>query len=162
MYFLILFILHETLALVPDIFTYSTCINSPPEFSPGCMANLTVNLGDSAVFNCQVDPRCHIQYLYWYHEVNGQRRLLKTGKNSSEPYSHTIHSVLKRDLGRYHCVIANIRGKNECSASLSLNSQGNKPHLWTTVGRSHSANHRCLHSMCLYIIFFVFFGRALS
>ena len=40
--------------LMPDLLTYKTCMNSPPGFSPGCMANVTVNIGERAQFNCQV------------------------------------------------------------------------------------------------------------
>ena len=44
----------KALSIVPDIFTYKTCVNSPPGFSPGCMDNVTVYPGDKATFNCQV------------------------------------------------------------------------------------------------------------
>ena len=69
----------------------------------------------------QVDPRCHVQYLYWFHESRGgQKRLIKTGRNASEPYVHEIGEVFEEDFGRYFCVIANVLGESECSAYLSL------------------------------------------
>ena len=40
--------------LMTDLFSYKTCVNSPPSFSPGCMTDLTVNIGERATFNCQV------------------------------------------------------------------------------------------------------------
>jgi hypothetical protein len=48
-----------------------------------------------------VDTRCVIQYLHWYHEdIYGEKRLLKTSKNSNDPYLHTIKGVEDTDLGR--------------------------------------------------------------
>lgn len=41
-------------SFVPEFFWYRTCADSPPGFSPGCMDNVTVNIGEKAVFNCQV------------------------------------------------------------------------------------------------------------
>lgn len=52
------FIMHQpsttALSLFPDMFKYKTCADSAPEFSLGCMANVTVNIGERATFNCQV------------------------------------------------------------------------------------------------------------
>ncbi len=101
-----------------------------------------------------MDPKCIIQYLNWYHEpeiaiVNedvsdgefrgrleaesrsvsigyGERRLIKTGRGANDPYMHTINSVTHADLGRYACVIANVRGERECSAYLTLRSSGSR------------------------------------
>ena len=42
------------LAILPDFVTYKTCLYSAPSFSPGCMANVTANVGERATFNCQV------------------------------------------------------------------------------------------------------------
>ena len=43
-----------------------------------------------------MDPQCIIQYVHWYHEPEtGEKRLIKTGRNSSEPYSHVIEEVLE-------------------------------------------------------------------
>ena len=42
------------LSLFPDMFKYKTCADSAPKFSLGCMANVTVNIGERATFNCQV------------------------------------------------------------------------------------------------------------
>jgi len=108
--------------LVSDLLTYKTCMNSPPSFSPGCMADVTVNIGERATFNCQVDPQCLIQYIHWYHESaeTGVKRLLKTGRNATEPYVHVINTVLQQDFGRYYCVIKNVVGKSECSAFLAI------------------------------------------
>ena len=42
-----------------------------------------------------------IQYLHWYHEdIYGEKRLLKTSKNSNDPYLHTIRRLEDTDLGR--------------------------------------------------------------
>jgi len=113
--------------LMTDLFSYKTCVNSPPSFSPGCMTDLTVNIGERATFNCQVDPQCLIQYIHWYHESeSGVKRLLKTGRNATEPYVHTIDRVLEEDFGRYYCVIKNVVGKSECSANLMVKSGSEK------------------------------------
>ena len=78
-------------------------------------------------FFLQVDPRCHIQYLYWYHETpQGERRLLKTGRNATEPYVHTILSADDRHQGRYYCIINNVMGQNECSAFLIIRNSSPK------------------------------------
>jgi len=111
----------DGLSIVPDILTYKTCVNSPPGFSEGCMDNVTVYPGGSATFNCQVDPRCHIQSLHWYHESPlGESKLLKTGRNATEPYMHTIDSAFDQHQGRYYCRIENVMGINECSAFLII------------------------------------------
>jgi hypothetical protein len=44
----------ESLSFMPEFLWYKTCADSPPGFSPGCMNNVTVNIGERAVFNCQV------------------------------------------------------------------------------------------------------------
>jgi len=116
------------LSIVPDILTYKTCVNSPPGFSPGCMDNVTVYPGGTATFNCQVDPRCHIQYLWWYHETpGGEKRLLKTGRNATEPYMHTIIGAGDQHQGRYYCIINNVMGENECSAFLIIRNSADSP-----------------------------------
>jgi len=117
----------DGLSIVPDILTYKTCVNSPPGFSEGCMDNVTVYPGGSATFNCQVDPRCHIQSLYWFHESpSGENTLLKTGRNATEPYFHTIDSALDIHQGRYYCRIENVMGINECSAFLIIRNSASK------------------------------------
>ena len=81
-----------------------------------------------------------VQYLNWYHEPEmvvhdsssnsaggssigyGERRLLKTGIGSNDPYMHTIDAVMHSDFGRYACVIANVMGERECSAYLTIRS----------------------------------------
>ena len=69
----------------------------------------------------QVDPQCIIQYVHWYHEPeDGEKRLIKTGKNSTEPYNHVIQEVLEADFGRYYCLIANVMGETECTAYLTI------------------------------------------
>ena len=71
-----------------------------------------------------MDPQCIIQYVHWYHEPEtGEKRLIKTGRNSSEPYSHVIREVLEEDFGRYYCLIANVMGETECTAYLSIKSR---------------------------------------
>lgn len=56
----------------------------------------------SRLLSLQVDPRCVIQYLHWYHEdaATGEVRMLKTSKNSNDPYVHTIERVTHDHLGR--------------------------------------------------------------
>ena len=71
-----------------------------------------------------MDPQCIIQYVHWYHEPEtGDKRLIKTGRNSSEPYAHVIEEVLEADFGRYYCLIANVMGETECTAYLSIKSR---------------------------------------
>ncbi len=88
----------------------------------------------------QVSPRCHVQYVHWYHEpyfydpsfvtdggsyaLSGDRKLFKTGSGGGEPYLHTIHGVTHEHLGKYVCEIANVMGKTECVAHLSIRSGG--------------------------------------
>ncbi|TRY70216.1 hypothetical protein TCAL_17251 [Tigriopus californicus] len=108
--------------LIPEFLSYKTCADAPPSFS-GCMSNVTADLGERVVLNCQVDPRCVIQYLHWYHEpMVGDKRLLKTGKSSNDPYVQTINRVEEHNFGRYICVIANVAGETECSAYLAIRS----------------------------------------
>ena len=77
-------------------------------------------------FLFQVDPRCHIQSLVWYHDApNGDKRLLKTARNASEPYVHTIIRAGDHHQGRYYCIINNVMGENECSAFLILRNASN-------------------------------------
>lgn len=129
------------LSIVPEILTYKTCVNSPPGFSEGCMDNVTVYPGGSATFNCQVDPRCHIQSLYWYHEgPSGESRLLKTGRNATEPYIHTINSAYDHHQGRYYCRIQNVMGINECSAYLIIRNSAVK------------TEHQCQYSVLIPIL----------
>ena len=71
-----------------------------------------------------MDPQCIIQFVRWYHEPEiGEKRLIKTGRNSSEPYSHVIEEVLEADFGRYYCLIKNVMGETECTAYLSIKSR---------------------------------------
>ena len=82
----------------------------------------------------QVDPRCVVQYLNWYHEdLLGEQRLIKTAKSTNDPYIHIIESVMDSDLGRYYCVIANVVGENQCTAYLSMKSGAD-----ATISRSAS------------------------
>ena len=39
--------------LIPEFLSYKTCMNAPPSFS-GCMTNVTADLGQRVVLNCQV------------------------------------------------------------------------------------------------------------
>ncbi len=43
------------LSFMPEFLLYKTCADSPPGFSPGCMNNVSVNIGEKAIFNCQVN-----------------------------------------------------------------------------------------------------------
>ena len=75
----------------------------------------------------QVDVRCHIQSLYWYHEnLSGEKRLIQTARNSTEPYMYTINRASDLHRGRYFCIINNVMGQNECSAHLVLQNSGQK------------------------------------
>jgi len=47
----------DALSFIPEFLWYKTCADSPPGFSPGCMSNVTVNIGERAVFNCQVSQK---------------------------------------------------------------------------------------------------------
>ena len=79
------------------------------------------------LFFFQVDPRCHIQSLYWFHESpSGESRLLKTGRNATEPYIHNIESAFDHHQGRYYCRIENVMGINECSAFLIIRNSASK------------------------------------
>ena len=76
----------------------------------------------------QVDVRCHIQSLYWYHEnLSGEKRLIQTARNSTEPYMYTINQATDLHRGRYFCIINNVMGQNECSAHLVLQNSGPPP-----------------------------------
>ena len=81
-----------------------------------------------------MDPQCIIQYVHWYHEPEtGEKRLIKTGRNSSEPYAHVIEEVLEADFGRYYCLIANVMGETECTAYLSIKSRASSISLISTT-----------------------------
>ena len=101
--------------------------------------------------NClflQVDPRCHIQSLYWYHEgPSGESRLLKTGRNATEPYIHTINSAYDHHQGRYYCRIQNVMGINECSAYLIIRNSAVK------------TEHQCQYSVLIPILAFLHWMR---
>lgn len=107
-----------------------------------CRVRTKAPLQTTRIF-LQVDPRCMIQYLHWYHEPDyGEKRLLKTGRNANDPYMHTIDKVLTNKImsfvwspvnarswhlqvmhhhfGRYVCVIANVVGESQCSAYLMM------------------------------------------
>ena len=76
------------------------------------------------LFFFQVDPRCSIWYLRWYHEPEiGGERHLKSSRNANDPYVHTIHKLGHHDFGKYTCVIENVVGKSECSAHLVMRSK---------------------------------------
>ncbi len=73
----------------------------------------------------QIDPRCLVQYVHWYHEpLDGpekdKRVLFKTAGDPGEPYVHTIASVHRAHLGKYTCEIANVVGVTKCTAHLSV------------------------------------------
>ena len=42
-------------ALIPEFLSYKTCFEAPPDFS-GCMTNVTADIGERVVLNCQVSP----------------------------------------------------------------------------------------------------------
>ena len=99
-----------------------------------------------------MDPQCIIQYLHWYHESeSGEKRLIKTGRNATEPYMHVIEEVLEEDFGRYYCVIKNVVGKSECSAYLAIKNSSNPS--------SILAASTLLFSLWCYVVVVVeFFG----
>ena len=62
-----------------------------------------------------------------FHESpSGENTLLKTGRNATEPYFHTIDSALDIHQGRYYCRIENVMGINECSAFLIIRNSASK------------------------------------
>ena len=62
-----------------------------------------------------------------FHETpSGENTLLKTGRNATEPYFHTINEALDIHQGRYYCRIENVMGINECSAFLIIRNSASK------------------------------------
>ena len=66
-------------------------------------------------------------FSFRFHESpSGENVLLKTGRNATEPYFHTIDSALDIHQGRYYCRIENVMGINECSAFLIIRNSASK------------------------------------
>ena len=48
-----------------------------------------------------------MQYLYWFHERGGRKRLIKTGRNATEPYVHEIDEV-RNPFGQAAAAVAHL------------------------------------------------------
>ena len=89
------------------------------------MNNITVGLGESATFNCQVDMRCIVAYIEWYHEMdNGTERLIKSASSPGDPHIYYIEKVKPTDKGVYTCLAGNVQGQAAESCYLMVNSVG--------------------------------------
>ena len=52
-FILLLFLDQPVKGLIPEFLSYKTCVDAPPSFS-GCMSNVTADIGQRVVLNCQV------------------------------------------------------------------------------------------------------------
>jgi len=87
------------------------------------MKNLTVDLGDTARFQCAVDMSCLVSYIQWWHHMgNGSQRLLRTGSSSGNPYSFIVKDVSWMDEGFYTCMAGNTIGETVSQAYLHISS----------------------------------------
>ena len=68
----------------------------------------------------------HPFYFRFHESPSGENTLLKTGRNATEPYFHTINEALDIHQGRYYCRIENVMGINECSAFLIIRNSASK------------------------------------
>lgn len=86
------------------------------------MKNLTLNLGETARFQCSVDMQCMVSYIHWYHLINnGSQKLLTTGSGfSGSPYTFIIQDVTYTDEGFYQCMAGNILGETVTQAYLHI------------------------------------------
>jgi len=87
------------------------------------MKNLTLREGDTARFKCNVDMKCMVSYIQWYHQefdINGTSTLLRTGASMGNPYSYVIKDVTDKDEGFYSCVAGNTLGETVSSAFLEI------------------------------------------
>jgi len=87
------------------------------------MKNLTLREGDTARFQCNVDMKCMVSYIQWYHhefDFNGTSTLLRTGSSMGNPYSYAITAVSVKDEGFYSCVAGNTLGETVSSAFLEI------------------------------------------
>jgi len=87
------------------------------------MKNLTLREGDTARFKCNVDMKCMVSYIQWYHQEfddNSTSTLLRTGADMGNPYSYTIKAVSYSDEGFYSCVAGNTLGETISSAFLQI------------------------------------------
>lgn len=87
------------------------------------MKNLTVDIGDTARFQCAVDMSCLVSYIQWWHQMgNGSQRLLRTGSTSGNPYSFIVKDVSWLDEGFYTCMAGNTIGETVSQAYLHISS----------------------------------------
>jgi len=87
------------------------------------MKNLTLREGDTARFSCNVDMKCMVSYIQWYHQEfddNSTSTLLRTGADMGDPYSFIIKDVSYSDEGFYSCVAGNTLGETVSSAFLQI------------------------------------------
>jgi len=87
------------------------------------MKNLTVDIGETARFQCAVDMSCLVSYIQWWHQMgNGSQRLLRTGSSSGNPYSFIVKDVSWMDEGFYTCMAGNTIGETVSQAYLHISS----------------------------------------
>lgn len=87
------------------------------------MKNLTLKEGETARFKCNVDMKCMVSYIQWYHQefdTNVTSTLLRTGASMGNPYSYIIKDVSYEDEGFYSCVAGNTLGETVSSAFLEI------------------------------------------
>jgi len=87
------------------------------------MKNLTLREGETARFECNVDMKCLVSYIQWYHQefdVNGTSQLLRTGASTGNPYHYVIKDVSFEDEGFYSCVAGNTLGETASTAYLQI------------------------------------------
>merc|ERR1711915_519300 len=84
--------------------------------------NLTLNMGDTARFRCEVDMSCMVSYIEWHkHDDNGTLQLLRKGTDPGDPYSISIEKVDPDHTGLYSCIAGNILGETIETAFLQIN-----------------------------------------
>jgi len=85
----------------------------------GVMENITANLGDKVQFHCDVDYKCLVNSIRWYHTTpdNYTTTQIKVG----DRHVHTINMVQEDDEGSYSCVAENVLGQTVMVAYLNVN-----------------------------------------
>jgi len=87
------------------------------------MKNLTLTEGNTARFQCDVNMKCMVSYIQWYHQEfdnNGSARLLRTAATMGNPFSYIIKDISYPDEGFYSCVAGNTLGETVSSAYLEI------------------------------------------